>query len=223
MKFTISGEQGDFQEIVKQQAELMVLRAALTGNAHQPVDVQQVLQNAVRGQAVAYPPALPPASPPPTRLLPSSDVPSAGHGNQQIVHAQELPPDTPPAQTMRHVRRFISRALWIPGAIAVILIPIAVFDLLSQGDLVGTPSPPTETSPGLFNGLLTPERSPEDVEQEPDPNAPPSNAGAKEPLPVPDGLPEVTGHVAPDDDPDAVRRINEMMQQLIDQPAVNVE
>jgi murein DD-endopeptidase MepM/ murein hydrolase activator NlpD len=111
MKFTIEGNEQDLQSFVNDKAELMLLRAAIAGDAHRPVNIQRAMQSALNMQsqqalapAPTQPLVLPSATPPTTYELPAAQYPSPTHYAQPIaqqataidVQGLSLPEPTPP-------------------------------------------------------------------------------------------------------------------------------
>jgi murein DD-endopeptidase MepM/ murein hydrolase activator NlpD len=156
MDFTINGNGADLQELIKKDAELMLLRLAFTGDAHRPVDIQRAMQSALNMQsqqalapAPTQPLALPSATPPTAYELPAQ-YPNPNHYAQPTalqataidVQGLSLPAPTPPILDEPKSRKFqvqlpkrMTRGLAAVMAIAGVTGGIVAWDLAHQAGL----------------------------------------------------------------------------------------
>lgn len=155
IKFTIKGDGSDLQDLIRKEAELMLLRAAIAGDAHRPVDIQRAMQSALNmqsQQALAPAPtqlALPSATPPTAYELPAAHYPDPvqyqqqGHYTQPAtqlvpqpidVHSLPLPAATPPKRKGIQLRVTKRQASALMGLTAIVgaTFGLVVFDMAHQ-------------------------------------------------------------------------------------------
>ena len=222
MKFTIEGDESDFDKLVEAKLEQKLARMILTGNAAQPINMQQMMDSALRLQGgtqqqqtlpyYQHPQhALPAAQPQPTSQ--AMHVPQ--YAPPTIIDTPfqfQLPADTPPPRRIKQVRfgKRAKRAAAFAGTIIVLGGGIVVFDLLNQAGFM---------SPNLMPSAV---KQDEAQEQTPTGEGQPQNEAATNDdlLPVPDGEIPATG----DQPPDGSRAsIQDQLEQYLNSPAAPSE
>jgi hypothetical protein len=213
MKFTIEGNEQDLQGLIKDKAELMLLRAAIAGDTHRPVDIQRAMQSALNMQsqpAFAHAPtqlALPSATPPTAYELPAAHYPNPGHYAQPTqltqpidVRGLPLPAAVPPKKKgfqLRLTKRQAGVLFGITASIGATFM-LVVFDMAHQAGFTeydimpsALKSEPTEPEP--------------EAAVEPNPDLAPVPSGEEPPVTPAEGRDELTD-------------IEQRIQQYLDTP-----
>lgn len=199
IEFTIKGDGSDLQDLIRKEAELMLLRAAIAGDAHRPVDIQRAMQSALNmqsQQAIAAAPthlALPSATPPTAYELPAAHYPDPVHYQQQGHYSQPatqlaaqpievrglpLPDATPPKRKGLRLRVTKRQASALMGLTAIVgaTFGLVVFDMAHQAGLTNYDIMPSALKGEPTESSTEPETTAEpnpDLEQVPTSEEPP--------------------------------------------------
>jgi hypothetical protein len=217
MKFTIEGNEQDLQGLIKDKAELMLLRAAIAGDAHRPVDIQRAMQSALNmqsQQALSPAPthlALPSATPPTAYELSPAHYQQQGHYSQPAtqlagqpidVHSLPLPAATPPKRKGFQLRATKRQASALMGVTAILgaTFGLVVFDMAHQAGFTNYDIMPS----ALKSEPTEPSAEPE-ATAEPNPDL--------EPVPTSEEPP-----VTPAEGREGLTDIEQQIQQYLDTP-----